>query len=158
MWERVPTLLHPWCCLVCVYWTLFRAEKIVLLHFADGSSTAPASTYEHNNATDDVEDQMLISLRQSTGSLTCKPEIKASCEMQGKNCTMHLWVHRFLRTRNGRTSAETNNCFYRGFPRCFVPSQCSEPCQNDGLCFNGRWVLWHLFPSFASLYLFSLPF
>jgi len=55
---------------------------------------ADNSPSEHNIATDD-ENQMLITGRQSTGSMTCRPKNKALCEMQGKNCTMRLWVHIF---------------------------------------------------------------
>ena len=45
-----------------------------------------------------------------------------------------------LRTCLKNDFTRINTCIYRAFPHCFVPSQCSEPCQNDGLCFNGRWV------------------
>jgi len=58
---------------------------------ADGPPSDVASAFERKNVTsDDDEDQMFVTDRQATGSLTCKPEIEAFCEMQGEKCTQDL--------------------------------------------------------------------
>ena len=142
---------------LCNSGPFFRAgnDQFVQIYVVDQPSR-PISTVERINSTNDDDDQMLITERQATGSMTCKPEIKALCEEKGQHCTKHLWVDRVWGSLTALPQTATDISIYRGVYHCFIPGRCSGPCQNGGLCFNGRWVLWHLFASFASFCLISL--